>query len=238
VLRLVTSNTAAALSGIQPVENGTLASRVYRELRDFLMAGQVQPGQLLTLRELAAALGVSPMPVREAVRLLAAEGGLETLPNRRVRVPILTRSRFRELLAIRLAVEGLAVEKAVPRIRDQDIDRIEELNAAFTAEMGRAQPDPARLFRLNKDLHYIVYEAADAPDLLGIIEGLWIKIGPLLQFSLRMRANSRGRNPAADWHTRLIRGLRRRDPVAARRAIDRDLNSAADQILAQGNLPD
>jgi DNA-binding GntR family transcriptional regulator len=207
-------------------------------LRDFLMAGQVQPGQMLTLRELAAALGVSPMPVREAVGRLAAEGGLEALPNRRVRVPILTRSRFRELLAIRLAVEGLAVEKAVGRIRDQDIDRMEELNAAFTAEMAAARPDPHRLFRLNKDLHYILYQAADAPDLLGIIEGLWIKIGPLLQFSLRVRANSRGRNPAPDWHARLIRGLRRRDPVAARRAIEGDLNSAADQILAQGNLPD
>ncbi len=142
MLRLVTSSAAASLSGIHPVENGTLASRVYRELRDFLMAGQVQPGQMLTLRELAAALGVSPMPVREAVRRLAAEGGLETLPNRRVRVPILTRSRFRELLAIRLAVEGLAVEKAVSRMRDQDIDRIEELNAAFTAEMGPRSPTP------------------------------------------------------------------------------------------------
>ena len=234
----MTSSAVSSLSGIHPVENGTLASRVYRELRDFLMAGQLQPGQMLTLRELAAALGVSPMPVREAVHRLATEGGLETLPNRRVRVPILTRARFGELLAIRLAVEGVAVEKAVRRMRDEDIDRIEELNAAFTAEMGGAQPDPARLFRLNKDLHYIVYQAADAPDLLGIIEGLWIKVGPLLQLSLRMRANSQGRNPAADWHARLIRGLRRRDPVAARRAIDGDRGSAADQLLAQGNLPD
>lgn len=238
MLRLVESSTVGSLSGIHPVESGTLASRVYRELRDFLMAGQVQPGQMLTLRELAAALGVSPMPVREAVHRLATEGGLETLPNRRVRVPVLTRARFREILEIRLVVEGLAVEKAVPKLREESIDRIEELNAAFTAEMSGARPDPARLFRLNKDLHYIVYQAAGAPDLLGIIEGMWIKIGPLLQLSLRMRANSNGRNPAADWHNRLIRGLRRRDPVAARRAVEGDLKSAAAQILAQGGLPD
>lgn len=234
VLRLV----SPSLPGIHPIESATLASRVYRELRDFLMAGQVQPGKMLTLRELAAALGVSPMPVREAVQRLAAEGALETLPNRRVRVLIVTKARFRELLEIRLSVEGLATEKACRKILDHDIDRMEELNRHFALEMARTRPDPARLFRLNKDLHYILYEAADAPDLLGIIEGLWTKIGPLLQLSLRMRANTRGRNPAPDWHARLIRGLRRRDPVAARRGIEGDMTSAADQILAQGNLPD
>ncbi len=234
ILRLVTPS----LSGIHPVESGTLASRVYRELREFLMAGQVQPGKMLTLRELSAALGVSPMPVREAVHRLAIEGALESLPNRRVRVLIVTRDRFRELLEIRLSVEGLATEKASRRILDRDIDRIEELNRDFAAEMARSGPDPALLFRLNKELHFVVYKAADAQDLLGIIEGLWLKVGPLLQFSLRLRANSRGRNPAPDWHARLIRGLRRRDPIAARRALEGDLSSAADQILAQGNLPD
>src|SRR5690606_31283754 len=138
------------------------------------MAGQVQPGQMLTLRELAAALGVSPMPVREAVQRLAAEGALETLPNRRVRVLIVTKTRFREILEIRMSVEGRATEKACRKILDHDIDRMEELNRHFALEMVKARPDPARLFRLNKDLHHILYEAADAPDLLSIIEGLWI----------------------------------------------------------------
>jgi DNA-binding GntR family transcriptional regulator len=78
------------LAGIASVETGTLGQRVYSGLRDFLMAGQLQPGQKLTLRELAAALNVSPMPVREAVRRLAAEGALEMLPNRRIRVPVVT----------------------------------------------------------------------------------------------------------------------------------------------------
>jgi DNA-binding GntR family transcriptional regulator len=227
-----------SLSGIAPVDSGTLGLRVYRGLRDFLMAGQLQPGQKLTLRELAAALGVSPMPVREAVRRLATEGALETLPNRRIRVPVMTKARFRELLRIRLALEGLAAEEAARRIRGIDIDRIESLNAAFTDEMGRRQADGVRLFRVNKDLHFILYEAAAMPVLLSAIEGLWVQIGPLLHLSLHLRANSRGRNPAPDWHKRLIRGLRRRDAAAARRALEGDLTSAADQILAEGNLPD
>ncbi len=229
---------SGSLSAIPSVESGTLGLRVYLGLRDFLMAGQLQPGQKLTLRELAAALSVSPMPVREAVRRLSTEGALETLPNRRIRVPVTTKARFRELLRIRIALEGLAVEEAARRIRSEDIDRIEALNTTFAHELGRRQADGVRLFRINKDLHFILYEAAEMPVLLGAIEGLWLQIGPVLHLSLRMRANSRDRNPAPDWHKRMIRGLRRRDAQAARRALEGDLRSAADQILAEGDLPD
>ncbi len=228
------------LAGIAPVDSGTLGQRVYAGLRDYLMAGQLQPGRKLTLRELAAALNVSPMPVREAVRRLAAEGALEMLPNRRIRVPVVTKSRFRELLRIRVAVEGLAVEEATRRIRMDDVDRMEALNREFTAEMQRRQADGAKLFRVNKDIHFLLYEAADMPMLLPLIEGLWLQVGPVLHLSLRQRANAnaRGRNPAPNWHKRMILGLRKRDAAAARRALVGDMTSAADQILAEGNLPD
>jgi len=229
-----------SLAGIAPVETGTLGQRVYSGLRDYLMAGQLHPGQKLTLRELAAALNVSPMPVREAVRRLAAEGALEMLPNRRIRVPVVTKPRFRELLRIRIAVEGLAVEEAARHIRMDDVDRMEALNREFTAEMQRRQADGVKLFRINKDIHFILYESAGMPTLLPLIEGLWLQVGPVLHLSLRMRANAnaRGRNPAPNWHKRLILGLRKRDAAAARRALLGDMTSAADQILAEGNLPD
>ncbi|MEX2197763.1 MAG: GntR family transcriptional regulator [Burkholderiales bacterium] len=229
-----------SLAGISPVETGTLGQRVYGGLRDYLMAGQLQPGQKLTLRELATALNVSPMPVREAVRRLCAEGALEMLPNRRIRVPVVTKSRFRELLRIRVAVEGLAVEEAARRIRMDDVDRMEALNREFAAEMQRRQADGVKLFRINKDIHFLLYEAAGMPMLLPVIEGLWLQIGPVLHLSLRMRANAnaRGKNPAPNWHKRMILGLRKRDAAAARRGLVGDMTSAADQILAEGNLPD
>jgi DNA-binding GntR family transcriptional regulator len=228
-----------SLSDIAPVESGTLGQRVYQGLRDYLMAGQLQPGRKLTVRELAAALDVSPMPVREAVRRLAAEGALEVLPNRRIRVPVMTKARFRELLRIRVALEGLAVEEASRRIRGEDIDRMEALNRQFTAEMQRRQADGSKLWRINKDLHFIAYEAAGMPQLLPLIEGLWLQAGPVLHLSLRMRANAnaRGRNPSPSWHKLIILGLRKRDPKKARRGLVGDMTSAADQILAEGGLP-
>lgn len=227
-----------SLAGIRPVENDTLALRVYRGLRDFLMAGQVRPGEKLTLRQLAGALGTSPMPVRDAVRRLAAEGALEALPNRAIRVPVMTKSRFRELRRIRLLLEGLAVEEATPLIKEEAIDRLAELNEAFTRELHKDPPDLARMFRANKDLHFAVYEAAAMPVLLGTIETFWLQVGPMLLLSLRMRAEDRLRFPGPACHDRLIKALRARDAVAARAALTDDLMWAGDLILSHGNLPD
>ncbi len=65
----------------------TRREQVYREVRRALMGGSFEPGQKITVTSLAIALGVSAMPVREALRRLAAERALEMQPNRSVRVP-------------------------------------------------------------------------------------------------------------------------------------------------------
>ena len=101
---------------IERIVHETMSQRVYGDLRELIMSGRVQPGQRLTLKNLSEAVGTSQMPVREALRQLAAEGALEFLPNKSVRVPVMTKEKFLELLAIRLQVEGLALEQATQRI--------------------------------------------------------------------------------------------------------------------------
>src|SRR6218665_3808652 len=100
------------LEKMQPLVHLTLSARVYEDLRARIISGQVQPGERLTLAGMASALGTSAMPIREAVQKLAAEGALEILPNKSVGVPVMTRTRFQELVTIRIAVEGLAVQTA------------------------------------------------------------------------------------------------------------------------------
>src|SRR5690606_34687563 len=82
-------------------ERDTLQRRTYETLRQALMAGVFQLGQSVTLRTLAAALGTSPMPVREAVSRLITERALTMLPNRTVIVPRMTRNRCIELFKAR-----------------------------------------------------------------------------------------------------------------------------------------
>src|SRR3954466_8174927 len=93
-------------------DDTSLRSQVYDSLRDALTAGRFTPGQKLSFRFVAGTLGVSLTPVREAIRRLVAEGAFEMRPNRSVRVPLMTRGKIIELRDIRIAVEGLAAEKA------------------------------------------------------------------------------------------------------------------------------
>ncbi len=225
------------LSGLHAVESGTLGQRVYNELRDYLMVGGVKPGEKITLRQLTSAFGTSLMPVREAVQRLAAEGALEVLPNRAIRVPIVTRSSLHEILRVRLNLEGLAVEEATSRIRPQTIARLEELNDAFTQEM-RNMEDTMRPFRVNKEFHFTIYRAAEMPVLLGIIENMWLRIGPFLHFSLGVRGREATRKFAPDSHKDMIHAMKSRDAVRGRAALESDLAGAADLILQLGNLPD
>jgi DNA-binding GntR family transcriptional regulator len=228
---------APDLSGLHAVDSGTLGQRVYNELRDFLMVGGVKPGEKITLRQLTSAFGTSLMPVREAVQRLAAEGALEVLPNRAIRVPIVTRTSVGEILRVRLNLEGLAVEEAAARIRPQTITRLEELNEAFTREM-RNMEDSTRPFRMNKEFHFTIYRAAEMPVLLGIIENMWLRIGPFLHFSLGVRGREATRKFAPDSHKDMIRAMRNRDGALGRAALENDLAGAADLILQLGNLPD
>src|SRR5579875_2337536 len=147
----------------------TLSERAYCGLRELLMAGQVAPGEKLSLRAIAKALGTSAMPVREALRRLMAEQAVEFLPNTAIRVPVMTEARFREIRAIRISLEGLATETAAMHIQ-----RAELTEARRHAQLFLDAPNdaPETIVRANKDLHFAVYRAARMPVLLQMIEAL------------------------------------------------------------------
>ncbi len=95
---------------VTPLVRQTLSRDVYTQLRDLLVSGQMMPGEQISLRNIAAALGVSVMPVREAVHRLVAEQALELTPNRALRVPRMSVSQFEEITKIRIELEGLATQ--------------------------------------------------------------------------------------------------------------------------------
>ncbi|WP_431858136.1 GntR family transcriptional regulator [Azospirillum sp.] len=232
------AETTTAIASLGKVDRETMAGRVYRDLRDLIMAGQVCPGERLSIRAVAGALGTSMMPVRDAIARLAAEQALEVLPNRTVRVPILTRRRFQELRTIRLMLEGHATTMAAERVTSPALEGIRALHAAFTAEHAHAEPDAGRLIAINKDFHFRIYEAAEMPALMQIIEGLWLQIGPVLNFDLRSKSRRLSDRVALRYHQGMLEGLEARDGAAARAALAGDITTAGDFILACDALLD
>jgi DNA-binding GntR family transcriptional regulator len=228
----------SAIENIGRLERVTLGDRVYLELRELLMAGKLMPGEKLSLRSVAAMLGVSMMPVREAVSQLVAEDALTVLPNRAVSVPMMTKRRFQELTGIRAVIEGFAAEQAAQARTDLDIAAIRNFDSLYRRAVKGPGPDAIAALRWNKDLHFAVYTAAASPSLLAIIEGLWLKIGPVINLDLRSSTERLCLGISERLHARMVAAIEARDSRSARDALVEDIRSAAEFIEATGNLPD
>lgn len=214
----------------------TLGDRAHRSLSELLISGQLQPGDKLSLRSAAERLGMSMQPVREAVARLVDDEALEVTPNRAVRVPMMTIERFRELTEIRVAIEGFAVRSAAARRSERELAAIRRCDAAFRRQCLARKPDLDAAVRANHDLHFAVYRAAALPSLLRIIEGLWLRIGPVLNLDMRADLRRLRENRAEACHAAMVRALQARDAEAARLALEDDIRGAAAFILARGVL--
>ncbi len=215
---------------------GTLADRVYRSLADRLMAGRAAPGDKLSLRAVADTLGVSMMPVRAAVSRLAAEGALEVLPKRAVTVPLMRAEQFRDITRVRIEIEGAAAVMACRGADRRDLATIAVCERTFRAISRERAPDLALAVAANQELHFAVYRAAKSPELLAIIERLWLRVGPILNFDLRGSPERIKTGDAVRCHQTLLAALRAGDTDVARGAIAEDIRSAAEFILSSGRL--
>lgn len=211
----------------------TLGATVLSQIKELLLSGQSQPGESLSLRSMAEAMGVSMMPVREAVYQLVADQALEVTPNRSVCVPVMTAEQFDEITQIRLHVEGYAVEKAANHITPALLRSLRDLNEALSRCMGEGGDDLAQTILLNKSLHFQLYEAANMPMLLKIIEILWLRIGPVLNYDLRIGSERTRDRIAVGHHTRMIDALEAGDAAGAREALWQDIQSAYRHIVAK-----
>jgi DNA-binding GntR family transcriptional regulator len=219
-------NGAASQRPAPQRAKGSVQDRVYAQLRHWLMVGRFLPGETITLRNLAAELKVSPMPVRAALRHLIAEGGLEMLPNRSVRVPRMTRERLIELLAVRRELEGMATAQACRAMTDAEFRAIEKLHASLMRALKAG--DGEQVLALNQRFHFTLYALARSWVIMPMIEALWLRAGPFMHLAQS--------SPGVTWdgrhHVELVRALARRDAKAARRAIQRDIGMAGQNLRA------
>ncbi|WP_298109634.1 GntR family transcriptional regulator [Bradyrhizobium sp.] len=231
-------NFPAALNLVEPLDRQTLGERAYARLADLLMSGRLAPGEKLSLRAAADVLGVSIMPVREAVSRLVADRALEVAPNRAVRVPLMTAPQFRDLTKVRIAIEGHAAAEAALHRNDVDLAAIASAEAAMRAESRKAKPDLPRAVELNKAFHFAVYEASHSPVLVEIIRALWLKAGPVINLDLRANPERLAKGDAIRFHAELRRAIAAQEPTRARACVDADISGAAKVILSRGGLAD
>lgn len=211
-----------------PLQRDSLQQQIYDRLFTGLVTGAYLPGEVISSRGLAQQLGVSAMPVREALTRLTAEGALELTSSRTLRVRKLTPEDFDEVTAIRVVNEGMAAERAARQLTDSDVTRVRKLHAELAAAAEGEETD--RYLSANAAFHGGIYRAAHWPLLLGIIKRLWLAVGPSIRVSVpdyqHMATSMR-------HHDDALAALEARDPTGLREAIVDDIRTAARGIRAR-----
>ena len=140
-----------------PVREASLATQIHDTLTEMLLSGKLRPDDRLSMRDLAEQLGVSVMPVRDAVARLVAQQALIVLPNRAVTVPLLTRAEFRDLTEVRIHNETHAAAMAAARRRTAARRRGSPFGVSVAVLPPGRLPVDARLEHLGRP------EGQDAP---------------------------------------------------------------------------
>lgn len=201
----------------------TTRQHAYKYLREQILKGRLSNGQRINLDDIAAALGVSRMPVREAVRQLSAEGFVTIYPRRGVTVTSLDFDDILELFEMRAVLEGLAVRHAAPFIAKGGIDRLN----ALADGMETAENDSLLWLRRHDEFHDYLCSKSGLSRLSTQIKNIRYSVEPYIRFFLSLYS---AEMPGAE-HRRLIEVIKRGDLLAAENAMREHIHSAAEAIL-------
>ncbi|MFH8251211.1 GntR family transcriptional regulator [Microbacterium sp. B2969] len=189
-----------------------MTDEVMRILRDRIVGGELPAGSRVDVATLAAELGISRTPVREAILQLETAGLVVRQPYRGTVVAGVDVSRLEEVTALRIDLEGRAAALGVPRLSDAAVERMAGILDELEARHADADFSLGVFNELNRAFHAVLYGAADSPTMLRLIELLGAEAD-------RIRLHFDVRGPFAEEHHReILDACRRRDAAAASQA--------------------
>jgi DNA-binding GntR family transcriptional regulator len=226
--------TAAELAPVRRAQS--LADQAYQSIREAIATGVFQAGERMTERGLAARLGVSPTPVREALRRLEQDGLVDRVSPRELRVVEHSPGTLRELLVTSAVLRALEARFAASKITDAALDRMQSVIDSLSARHDRLGADELR--RLARAFDREIEQAAGNPTLRALIESLSIVGQDRLTRAVQARReNVRLGEERLQSHRDILAALRRRDPDAAERAFRHNAVTSVDLLLGDLERP-
>ncbi len=189
------------------------SQRVADYLRDAILGGQIGPGERVRQEDVAERFGASRLPVREALRMLEAEGLIEHETNKGARVPRLDMHEVDVIYQMRERLEPLALSESIPHLTAVDLSRLDHIQTQI--EMSS---DVARFLELDRELHLLTYAGCHTEQLTTMVTRLWNST----QQHRRAFVSSTG--PGRMWvinaeHRLLLDAIERRDTTDAERYL-------------------
>jgi DNA-binding GntR family transcriptional regulator len=220
--------TADIVTFSHAVPRATLHEQVAQRLRQMLVENRIAPGAKLNERALSEALNVSRTPLREAIKMLAAEGLVELLPNRGAIAVSLTEADVFNTFEVMAGLEAQSGALAAERITDAELNEITAMHYEMLAAYTRR--DLPAYYRLNTAIHSAINRAAKNP----VLTATYQQINARLQ-ALRFRSNQ----DDAKWkaamaeHDQMIAALAARDAAAMQRVLMQHLSNKRDVVVQQ-----
>ncbi len=165
---------------MEKAQRMSLTAQIESTLRSALIVGKLKPGARLVTRDLAAQLGTSITPVREALLRLVSAGALDATPAAAFLVPEISLARYQEITLIRKQLEGLAVRTAAPLVTKKQLTTLKKLCTRFM--QAKLNGDVETALEANRAFRFTLYACAKMPTLEAIIEQLWVQIGPCFNY--------------------------------------------------------
>jgi DNA-binding GntR family transcriptional regulator len=215
-------------TGSLEIPHDTLHLRVSDRLRELLIEGVIAPGTKLNERVLCEKLGVSRTPLRESIRLLAAEGLVSHSPGRGAYAVQLSAQEVANTFDVIATLEGLAGELAARHITANELIEIRALQFELQACFERR--DLPGYYRLNARIHGLLADATRNP----VLKATWARLNASLHtFRFRSNQNEAKWVKAMHEHAQMIELLQKRDGAALRHLMIEHLNRKRDVVLAQ-----
>ncbi|WP_332774664.1 GntR family transcriptional regulator [Polaromonas sp.] len=210
------------------IPRAALHEQVAHRLRQMLVENRIPPGAKLNERELSEVLNVSRTPLREAIKMLAAEGLVELLPNRGAIAVELTEADVLNTFEVMAGLEAQSGELAAQRITDAELAEIKAMHYEMLAAYTRR--DLPAYYRLNASIHGAINAAAKNP----VLTATYNQINARLQ-ALRFRSNQDGEKwkDAVKEHEQMIEALGTRNASAMRAVLLIHLNNKRDVVVEQ-----
>jgi len=213
---------------------GSLALDAYKMIKEAITAGEYQPGDYLNENTLSEAFGMSRTPIREAFKRLSSEGFIETRNGIGTIVTHVTLKEIHDIFEVRVALECVAVDSALGRMTDGELDALEAAWLKLRADSSAgARTDWDLLSERDYELHEFLIRKSDNRYILDIIDRIRVKIARFQKISVMTLGD---RLDTIDRHLHLIGLMKARDAEALKKDLKTHILWSEDQILRNPNL--
>jgi DNA-binding GntR family transcriptional regulator len=225
------TETAPVAAWAPPSERGhrTLAERAFSALHDGIVSGQLAPGQRLRIDELAGALQVSHLPIREAIRQLESRGLVQHTPHRGARVTELSLDDLQQIYDVRLLIEPEVIRRAAGGFTSEDAAIAEDHLRRHTQS---ERQEPAALWQAHTDFHFALYRAARSTWFVRLITPLW-ESSQRYRLAIPTLSSAKRSAEAAAEHEELLASCVAHDSERAAAVLHDHLAKTANLIIRE-----